>query len=109
MTKVIIQKTGNGNYKGFTCKGHSDFAAKGEDIVCASISALVINTINSMEKLAEEDMDVTADEESGTICCNIKQTLSDNGKLLMDSMILGLSGIAEQYGGQYLKVKFKEV
>ena len=62
-----------------------------------------------MEKLAEEDMDVTADEESGTICCNIKQTLSDNGKLLMDSMILGLSGIAEQYGGQYLKVKFKEV
>ena len=53
MTKVIIQKTENGNYKGFTCKGHSDFAAKGEDIVCASISALVINTINSMENMLQ--------------------------------------------------------
>ncbi len=54
MTRVIIRKSKNGEYKGFTCKGHSGFAARGEDIVCASISVLVINTVNSMEELAGE-------------------------------------------------------
>lgn len=109
MTKVIIEKSKNEEYKGFTCKGHSGFAVSGKDIVCASISVLVINTINSMERLAKEDIEVAADETAGAIRCRMKKPLSDKGKLLMDSMILGLSQIAEQYGRKYLIVKFKEV
>ncbi len=109
MTEIIIRKSENGEYKGFTCKGHSGFAAKGKDIVCASVSVLVINAINSMEKLAEEDMEIKAEEVAGIIRCRIKRTLSEKGKLLMDSMILGLLQIEEQYGNKYLVVKFKEV
>lgn len=109
MTKVIIRKSRNGEYKGFTCKGHSGFAEKGHDIVCASVSVLIINAVNSMEELAEEDMEVSADEPAGIIRCRINRPLSEKGKLLMDSMILGVSKIAEQYGERYLTVKFKEV
>ena len=109
MTEIIIRKSENGEYKGFTCKGHSGFAAKGKDIVCASVSVLVINAINSMEKLAEGDMEIKAEEAAGIIRCRIKRTLSEKGKLLMDSMILGLLQIEEQYGNKYLVVKFKEV
>ena len=82
---------------------------KGSDVVCASISVLVINTINSMEKLAKEDMNVAADEKAGLIRCKFNGALSEKGKLLMDSMVLGLSEIASQYGRQYLVIKFKEV
>ncbi len=109
MTKIVIQKSENGEYKGFTCKGHSGFASKGADIVCASISVLVINAINSMEKLAEADMEVLEDEATGTIRCHMNKPLSDSGKVLMDSMILGLSEISKQYGRQYLTIKIKEV
>ncbi len=109
MTRIIIRKSKNGEYKGFTCKGHSGFAARGEDIVCASISVLVINTVNSLEELAGEDMEVVADSSVGTIRCRLKKPLSEKGELLMESMILGLSHIAEQYGEQYLTLKFKEV
>ncbi len=109
MTKIVIQKSKNGEYKGFTCKGHSGFAIRGEDIVCASISVLVINAINSMEKLAKEDMEITEDETAGMIRCFMKKPLSDRGKILMDSMILGLSEISDQYGRQYLTIKIKEV
>ena len=109
MTEIIIRTSESGEYKGFTCKGHSGFAAKGKDIVCASVSVLVINAINSMEKLAGEDMETEAEEAAGIIRCRIKRTLSDKGKLLMDSMILGLLQIEEQYGNKYLVVKFKEV
>ncbi len=109
MTEIIIRKSENGEYKGFTCKGHSGFAVRGKDIVCASVSVLVINAINSMEKLAGEDMEIETEESAGIIRCRFRQTLSDKGKLLMDSMMLGLLQIEEQYGKKYLAVKCKEV
>lgn len=89
--------------------GHSGFAGNGKDIVCAAISILVINTINAMERFAEEDMKVTTNEETGFIDCRFNTDLSDKGGLLMDSMILGLSNIADQYGSKYLLLKFEEV
>ena len=109
MTTVIIKKTVDGEYKGFTCMGHSGFARRGKDIVCASVSALVINAINSMEELTGEDMDITTNEDTGFIDCRFKNPLSDRGELLLNSMILGLSQVAEQYGGKYLILKFEEV
>ncbi len=109
MTTVIIKKTADGVYKGFTCMGHSGYAGKGRDIVCASVSVLVINTVNSIEELAGEEMEVTADEETGFINCRFQDTLSYEGKLFMDSMVLGLSKIAEQYGRKYLTLNFEEV
>ncbi|MDE7015790.1 MAG: ribosomal-processing cysteine protease Prp [Kineothrix sp.] len=109
MTKIVIEKSKAGEYKGFTCKGHAGYASKGSDIVCASVSVLVINAINSMEKLAKENMSVDADEKAGMIRCKLNGPLSERGKLLMDSMILGLSEIASQYGRRYLAIKFKEV
>lgn len=89
--------------------GHSGFAESGKDIVCASISILVINTINSLEELAAEDMETTTNEETGFIDCRFHSDLSEKGVLLIDSMILGLSGIAVQYGRKYLVIKFEEV
>ena len=113
MTTIVIEKSKAGEYKGFICKGHAGYAMKGGDIVCASISVLVINTINSMEKLAKEDMNVAADEKAGLIRCKFNGALSEKGKLLMDSMVLGLSGIAEEYGRKrgkkYLVLNFEEV
>lgn len=109
MTTIIIKKTANGEYKGFTCMGHSGFAGSGKDIVCAAVSILVINTINSMEELAGEDMETTTNEETGFINCSFPNDLSGKGKLLMDSMILGLSGVSKQYGRKYVQLKFEEV
>ena len=34
----------------FTCNGHAGYAEESEDIVCAAISMLVINTANCIEK-----------------------------------------------------------
>ncbi len=40
---------------------------QGEDVVCAGVSALVINTINSIGNLTEEAFSIDTDEESGQI------------------------------------------
>ena len=110
MTQITFHKTTAGEYKGFTCDGHAEFANYGEDIVCAAISVLVINTINSLEQITEEQMQVETDEDAGTInCCFVNQPLKETSKALMDSLVLGLTQIEKQYGKNYCKLTFEEV
>ena len=49
MTNVTIFQDKNQNVLGFECVGHAGFARFGQDIVCAGISILVQNTINSIQ------------------------------------------------------------
>ncbi|MFI3214291.1 MAG: ribosomal-processing cysteine protease Prp [Eubacteriales bacterium] len=109
MTHVVIFKTRQNSYTGFNCIGHADFANHGEDIVCASISVLVINTINSMEVLAKEHFSLVSNEEEGLIDCRFDHPMNEKAILLMDSLVLGLEQIESQYGKTYLDLKFKEV
>lgn len=109
MTTVTFHKTKSGDYKGFLCSGHAGFDRYGKDIVCASISVLVINTINSLEEIAHEKLEVDMDEKRGRIACSFEGPLQEASKVLLDSLVLGLSQIAMQYGGKYCKLKFKEV
>ena len=109
MTTITIYKSENGTYKRFTCKGHAGYARYGKDIVCASVSCLVINTINSMDELVHEKMEITTEEKEGFIDCRFTDEISSQSKLLMDSMVLGLQGIVNDYGKKYLELKFKEV
>ena len=62
MTKVRIDRR-NGKYSGFCCDGHTGYASEGEDIVCAGVSAIVINTVNCLEDLLQEDIKITSQED----------------------------------------------
>ena len=110
MTKITIHKTKTGEYLGFTCEGHAGYADSGKDIVCAAISMLVINTVNSFEKITEEPVQVKAAENTGTIECLFTQhPISESSKVLMDSLVLGLTRIEQQYGKKHCRLHFKEV
>ena len=110
MTKITFHTTKAGEYLGFTCEGHAGYSDYGKDIVCASISILVINTINSLEEISGERMEVSADDEAGIIRCSfVDQPLKDTSKVLMDSLVLGLTQIEKQYGKKHCKLTFEEV
>ena len=109
MTNILIFKTRNGTYKGFSCIGHAGYGDSGEDIVCAAISVLVINTINSMEVLAGEVFSLLTDGDEGLIDCRFEGSINDKSKLLIDAMVLGLESIEKQYGNNYLKLTIEEV
>ena len=109
MTHVSIIKTRDGEYRGFNCIGHSGYAECGEDIVCAAVSVLVINTINSLEQLADEKFQLVTNEEDGLIDCRFKKDVNEKSKLLLDSMILGLREIKKQYGKTFIDLTFEEV
>ena len=48
MIHVTIYENQKHEYTAFNCIGHAQYGEPGEDIVCAAVSVLVINTINSI-------------------------------------------------------------
>ncbi len=90
--------------------GHAEYDDPGKDIVCAAVSALVINTINSIEHFTDDETSCISDEESGTITFRFSKIPSHDAALLLDSMILGLGEIEDnsEYKS-YIDIIFKEV
>lgn len=109
MIKITIYQNHAGQYVRLHCIGHAGFARAGEDIVCAGVSALVINTLNAIEKFTDEAFDADTDAESGLIDVTFRQPPGHDGRLLLDTMVLGLRDIQNQYGTDYSLLTFKEV
>ncbi len=105
MIKATVQKDENDCYRGFSITGHALFANKGKDIVCAAVSMIAINTVNSIETLTENAVLYT--QENG-IEFRFREKPDANGSLLMDSFVLGLKGIQENYP-KHLRLFFEEV
>jgi uncharacterized protein YsxB (DUF464 family) len=95
--------------KRFRCTGHAGYAEAGSDIICAGVSALVINTINSIEELTDAHYKIDTDEESGLIDFTLQDEAGHDASLLLSSMILGLQGIQTDYGDEYIVLNYKEV
>ena len=93
----------------FRCIGHAGYAEAGSDIICAGVSTLVINTINSIEILTDSLFSVETEEESGLIDFQFQGAVDEGAELLIRSMILGLQGIQQDYGNEYIILNFKEV
>lgn len=97
----------NGAYRRFSIEGHAGYAEAGEDIVCAAVSALVINTINSIEKFTEDAF--TCDCRDGMIqSWEFTAEVSPETELLMDALMLGLSDVQKSYGDRYLAIRQSE-
>lgn len=75
--------------------GHAEYAPIGQDIVCASVSVLVQNFIQSMETLTNDT--ITYDMKPGAVHIHLKANLSDVAQVLKDSFILGVQSIADEY------------
>ncbi len=109
MIKVTFYKDSDGGYLGFRFRGHAGYAEAGHDIVCAAVSALCINTVNSIEAFTEDAVRVEADEKAGMLRLKFMDTASRESRLLMDSLKLGLEGIERDNNAEYISVTTKEV
>ncbi len=81
----------------------------GRDIICAAVSALTINCINSVTTFTKDPVAVEAKEETGFLSFRFKEEPSSQSQLLLESMVLGLQQTQETYGNEYIAVIFKEV
>ncbi len=95
---------------GFHTEGHAGYADTGNDIVCAAASVLIINTINAIERYTDDSFTLDTEEESGRIDCRFKEKTSKDTDLLLNTMILGLSDMAQDdHYADYIDLTFQEV
>ncbi len=107
MTTITICRSSDDNYKWVECKGHAGFADYGKDIVCAAVSVLMINTINSLEQLTSDSFSTSQNEEKGILRFEFEDVPSKEATLLLKSFELGVTSIFDQYGKKYLNIKFR--
>ncbi len=109
MTKVTIYKNVKNECVGFKAVGHAGYAESGEDIVCAAISILTINTMNAIETFTDADVSLEMDEEQGLIEYRIEEPTKET-TLLLDTMVLGLQTMEDDENyTDYIDLLFEEV
>lgn len=110
MIKIAVYQNEKGSCVGFSALGHAGMSAEGQDIVCAAVSVLVINTVNAIEKFADDRTSLVSDDLEGLIEYKILGKPTKEASLLLDTMILGLQEIADDENyDEYIDLKFKEV
>lgn len=109
MIKVIVSVDKDGDYKSIEFSGHALFNDYGKDIVCAAISVLALNTLNSIEALCGDKYEAEEDPKKGYLKAEFNGKLSDNANLLMKSLMLGLDGISQEYGKKFITILRQEV
>ena len=93
MIKVSINKENN-IVNNITIKGHANFDDYGKDIVCASVSSIVITSINAILRIDENSIDYQEEEGLVIIDINKHTNIID---ILIDNMIDLLNQLENKY------------
>lgn len=95
MIKAYLYRNAKNEIYGFKVSDH------GDSVVCAAVSALVINTVNSIERFTDEKMNYSYDEKGGIIFMELPNVKAGNHNhdcdLLLKSLLLGLLSIKDDY------------
>ena len=79
---------------GIIIDGHAGYEEAGKDIVCAGVTVLVENLIDSIEGLTNDS--IQYEISPGRVDIHYKD-LSGAGKLLVDSFFLGICSIEQEF------------
>lgn len=108
MIKISLYNNTQDLITGFKVIGHAGYDEYGKDIICSAVSVLVVNTINSIEKFTSDKFSLKQDINKGLFDFKlINNDISSDTRLLLDSLILGLTNIEEEYSNKYLKIQYK--
>ena len=106
MINVYINRNRNNEVCSFKVENH------GSSIVCASVSILVINTVNCIEVFTGEKIQCFADDEKGIIDCAFPEIQNNKHNhdvnLLLNTMLYGLNNISFEYNNE-VQIFDKEV
>ena len=84
--------------------GHANYSDFGKDIVCASVSSIVITSIEAIAKFNNKSVDIINSSDKIDIIINTHDDITDK---LIDNMLTCLKEIEKQYP-KNIKITNKE-
>ncbi len=107
MIKVNIYKNNMQCIEKVVVSGHAEYAAHGEDIVCAAVSVLAQAILNGLTDVLKKD--VKFEISDGYLEFSLENRNNDVSiNALLDTFELGIETLVQDYG-RYLKLKKEEV
>ncbi|NLG87357.1 MAG: ribosomal-processing cysteine protease Prp [Firmicutes bacterium] len=106
MITITLWRLSNGNISGFVVDGHAAYAPKGQDIVCAAVSALAQAAVLGLTKHVGLNPEVEIRE--GHLCCMVTASNAADRAVqaILATLALALQDIAAQYPN---RIRCKEV
>lgn len=115
MTKIIFYRH-NGVFYGFEENGHTGYGESGDDILCASLSAMTMLLLNTIEIAYASDVEYTISEDEAKIvvkapCALPGSGAEENKRYAVAGLFMGyfyqLSDLTEEYY-DYLDVEIRD-
>lgn len=82
-------------------EGHAEYAPKGQDIVCAAVSALCLTLVQGIDELTTDKLEIKT--RPGYMVLETKH-LSEISKTLVDAFFIGVSEIERKHP-EYVSVQ----
>ena len=100
MIQAVFERAEDGELRCAEITGHAGSGEYGFDVVCASVSTLAINFINSIEKFAGYEPILELNEEEGgflrvEIPTDIPSHQREMTQLFFESFFLGMANLSE--------------
>ncbi|MEW6679934.1 MAG: ribosomal-processing cysteine protease Prp [bacterium] len=85
----------------FSCSGHSFYKKRGEDIICAGVSAILQTALLGLSEYLNLKLDVK--KKDGFLEVKLCSPPPKEALSILETMRLGIYGICEKYPG-YIKI-----
>ena len=100
MIHAVFERAEDGELRCAEITGHAGSGEYGFDVVCASVSTLAINFVNSVEKFAGYEPNLELNEiEGGYLKVEIPQNIPSHQRemtqLFFESFFLGMANLSE--------------
>ena len=111
MTKAVFTVK-EGRIVRIEVNGHTGYAAEGEDIVCAAISAVLQGAALGVMEVAKARVEYATDERKGSMSLALAggqdELVLHDAEVILRSALVATKDIAEGYS-QFVKVEVKEL
>ncbi|EKP94936.1 ribosomal-processing cysteine protease Prp [Thermaerobacter subterraneus] len=107
MIRAVFFRDGQGAITRFEITGHAGFADRGDDIVCAAVSALGQAAILGLEEVLHLVPEVELDEEGRLVCQlpgDVPADLQRAAQAILETARIGIQAIASDYD-EYVRVE----
>lgn len=111
MITVRLERSADRRIVAFAVTGHSGYAARGNDIVCAGVSAVVQTTVLGLQRVL--GINCSGSQTDGELHCALPTDLPpgsvESADILLRTMLAGLTALAEAYADYVRILDSKEV
>lgn len=104
MIRVVVRVDGP-NVMDVTVSGHANAADKGEDLICAGVSAITVGTLNALDELVQGS--ITDSMKEGWIHVSVT-SINPTQQAILNTMLIQLKSI-QQAHPKYITIKKQEV